>query len=218
MTALADTARGIADAALEGSVVGSFSRVGIRARRALFSWDREPEPDLAGRVALVTGATGGIGFAAARELAARHAHVWLVGRNPARTQQAKAQILAAVPNARLSIAEADLGSLDDVRRSAETIAAETDHLDVLVHNAGALARELQLTRDGNEITAQVHVVAPFLLTEPVIDFTTMANSMGVPGTRVEKPNQVGPAIRRMLDTDGPFLIDLVITNRVPGAK
>ncbi len=58
----------------------------------------------------------------------------------------------------------------------------------------------------------------FHLDRPVIDFASLARSMGVPGVRVEKPEQVGPAIRQALDTNGPFLIDLVITSHVPGSK
>jgi len=58
----------------------------------------------------------------------------------------------------------------------------------------------------------------FDLKEPVIDFVTLAQSLGVPGVKVEKPEQVGPAIKQMLATDGPFLVDLVITDQVPGAK
>jgi benzoylformate decarboxylase len=60
--------------------------------------------------------------------------------------------------------------------------------------------------------------APFSLKDPVIDFVGLAQAMGVPGVRVEKPEQIGPAIQQMLTTDGPFLVDLVITNQVPGAK
>ena len=65
-----DGARRLADAALEATVVGSFSRIGFTARRALFDWDREPPVDMSGRVALVTGATGGLGLATATALAA----------------------------------------------------------------------------------------------------------------------------------------------------
>jgi thiamine pyrophosphate-dependent acetolactate synthase large subunit-like protein len=58
----------------------------------------------------------------------------------------------------------------------------------------------------------------FDLTDPDIRFDELAKGMGVPAVRVEKPDQVGPAIRKALEDDGPFLIDLVIANHVPGAK
>jgi benzoylformate decarboxylase len=58
----------------------------------------------------------------------------------------------------------------------------------------------------------------FDLSHPVIDFAALAKSMGVPGVRVERPEEVGPAIRQALTYNGPFLIDLVLTDHVPGSK
>ena len=58
----------------------------------------------------------------------------------------------------------------------------------------------------------------FDLSQPVIDFAALAKSMGVPGVRVEKPDQVKPAIQQALSYNGPFLIDLVGTSHVPGSK
>ena len=58
--------------------------------------------------------------------------------------------------------------------------------------------------------------ASFDLSNPDIQFAALAQAMGVPGVRVERPEQIGPAIREALNHDGPFLIDLVITNDVPG--
>lgn len=55
----------------------------------------------------------------------------------------------------------------------------------------------------------------FDLIDPVVDFVKIAESMGVPGARVERPEQVGPAIRQMLAHDGPFLIDLVVSSALP---
>jgi thiamine pyrophosphate-dependent acetolactate synthase large subunit-like protein len=56
---------------------------------------------------------------------------------------------------------------------------------------------------------------PFDITDPDIDFVTMARGMGVPGVKVERPEQIGPAIEQMLSTDGPFLVDLVVSDDVP---
>ena len=165
---LAGRGRELVDVALEASVVGSFSRVGFAARRALFHWDAAPAVDLSGRVALVTGATGGIGLATARALAAQGAEVWIVGRDAGRTEAARQQIVSATPGARVSTIVADLCVLNDVRRCAETVERGSARLDVLVHNAGALAPRLQYTGDGIEVTAQVHVIAPFLLTSRLL--------------------------------------------------
>lgn len=159
-----DLARRAADAALEVTVVGGFSRLGYQARRSLFHWDAQPAPDLGGRVVLVTGATGGLGFAAADALARRGATLWIVGRDAVRTDEARDRIVDATPDASVSVLVADLASLDDVRQCADRVSDQASRLDALVHNAGALTHELQYTGDGIELTAQVHVVAPFLLT------------------------------------------------------
>ena len=56
---------------------------------------------------------------------------------------------------------------------------------------------------------------PFDIRDPDLDFVGLAQAMGVPGAKVERPEQIGPAIEQMLATDGPFLIDLVVSNDVP---
>ena len=130
MIAPAQWARDLADGVLEASVVGSFTRVGYAARRTMFHWEAEPV-DLTDRVALVTGATGGIGFATAGALAGRGAEVWMVGRDAARLVAARDRIAEAVPHARLQTVVADLGVLDDVRACADTVKREAARLDVL---------------------------------------------------------------------------------------
>jgi thiamine pyrophosphate-dependent acetolactate synthase large subunit-like protein len=57
--------------------------------------------------------------------------------------------------------------------------------------------------------------APFDLRDPDLDFAALGQAMGVPGVRVERPEEIGPALDRMLSTDGPFLLDLVVTDEVP---
>jgi len=153
-----------ADRALELTVVGSFSRLGFAARRALFGWDTEREPDLSGRIVVVTGATGGLGLAAAHLLARRGARLCLMGRDAARTVAARKSILDAEPRASVETFVADLASFDAVRSAAAELTASVRHIDALIHNAGAPAHEFRRTDDNLELTAQVHVVAPFLLT------------------------------------------------------
>ena len=60
--------------------------------------------------------------------------------------------------------------------------------------------------------------ASFNLVEPRIDFSGLAHALGVGGVRIEKPEEIGPAIQQMFETDGPFLIDLVVSNEVAGTK
>ena len=156
-------ARIAADVTLEATVVGSFSRIGYSARRALFDWD-DDAADLTGRIVVVTGASGGLGLATACGLARVGAEVRLVARDRFKLQGAAEEVRDAVPGATVATHACDFSSLDDVRGLADELTAQTDRLDVLVHNAGALVHDLEHTGDGIELTAQVHVVAPFLLT------------------------------------------------------
>ena len=156
------------DLALEGTVVLSFSRLGYQWRDRLFGWSDLTERPLHGKVAVVTGATSGLGFAAATRLASLGASVRLVGRDLERTERARDRIVADTGNADVEVGVADLARLDDVRRYAEQLRTTHDRLDVLINNAGALVRDHELTVDGLELTAQTHVVAPFLLTHELL--------------------------------------------------
>ncbi len=73
-------------------------------------------------------------------------------------------VVSAHPRAQVEVALADFARLEDARRLARAIVASEQRVDVLIHNAGALNHQLQITENGLEMTAQVHVVAPFLLT------------------------------------------------------
>jgi NAD(P)-dependent dehydrogenase (short-subunit alcohol dehydrogenase family) len=158
---MAESMRVAADIALEATVVGSYTRLGYSTRRALFAWDDCPG-DLTGRVAVVTGAAGGLGLATARGLARLGAEVRIVGRDRAKLERAVEDLRDS--GAAVAMHTCDFALLDDVRALADELRSRTDRLDVLVHNAGALVHDLQRTDDDVELTAQVHVVAPFLLT------------------------------------------------------
>jgi benzoylformate decarboxylase len=90
---------------------------------------------------------------------------------------------------------------------------------VICNNQSYLLLKLNILQYWQERGIPEHEFpASFDLGNPVIRFDTLAQGMGVPAVRVEQPDQIGPAIRKALDHDGPFLIDLVITNQVPGSK
>ncbi len=154
----------VVDPLLEATVVPSFSRVGYLARHRLYDWQQPAADSMAGRVVVVTGSTGGLGGAVAAQLAQVGATVWLLGRDRDRTEWLADKIRADLPGTDLRVAVADLTRLSDVHAVADTLLAGTERLDVLVHNAGALMNRHVLTVDGLETTAQVQVVAPFLLT------------------------------------------------------
>lgn len=114
------------------------------------------------RTVVVTGASDGIGAAAARALAARGERVVVVGRSPDRTR-AVAREIGAPHHV------ADFARLDEVRRLAATLRERYPRIDVLANNAGGLMGPHERTVDGFERTLQVNHLAPFLLTHGLLE-------------------------------------------------
>jgi retinol dehydrogenase 12 len=119
---------------------------------------------LEGRIALVTGATSGIGQETALGLAARGAQVVLVGRDRARAEAARKDVTERSRNPRVDVLLADFASLDAVRGLAREFSERYPALHLLVNNAGIAMTERVLTVDGFESTLAVNHLAPFLLT------------------------------------------------------
>lgn len=126
------------------------------------------DESLTNKTALVTGATSGIGYQAALDLARAGARVIGTGRDTSRCQRARDAILQAVPNARVEFCCADFSSLRQVRdlakRVNQSLAGENGKLNLLVNNAGLYSSAKTLTEDGIEMTFAVNHLAPFLLT------------------------------------------------------
>lgn len=167
------------DAALEFAVVPSFTRIGFEVRQRTQHWRALDRYDLHGRVVLVTGATSGIGLAAATAFARMGARVLVLGRDVRRTEDACATVRAEAGGG--SIAVPLIASMDDpeqVRRAAEAVRREHGRLDVLVHNAGALAADYRRAPMGVEETSATQVAGPFLMTGLLLDL------LGAHGGRV----------------------------------
>lgn len=126
-----------------------------------------PTVDLAGRRCVVTGATHGIGRATAQALAALGATVVVHGRDAAAVDAVRREIAASTGNGAIAGVVADFASLSDVRRMARELAAE--RVDVLVNNAGTMLRSRETTADGFERQFGVNHLAPFLLTNLLLD-------------------------------------------------
>jgi NAD(P)-dependent dehydrogenase (short-subunit alcohol dehydrogenase family) len=123
-----------------------------------------------GKRVIITGATGGIGLAAARELAHRGALLSIVARSESRAADAVAQITAAGgPATEVEVLYADLSSQASIRKLAAEILAKHPTIDVLANNAGGVNSSRRLTEDGLELTWAVNHLAPFLLTNLLLE-------------------------------------------------
>ncbi len=153
------------DAVLEATVIGSFSRVGYETRSRLDHW-HPPDPGcLIGRTVLVTGATSGIGLAAAERFAHLGASVRFLARDQDRAERARDRIArAGGSNRDVSYEVADMTDRESLRRFATRFVDANPRIDVLVHNAGALSRDFHQAPDGTECTLAAQVFGPFLLT------------------------------------------------------
>ncbi|HWP66000.1 MAG TPA: SDR family oxidoreductase [Candidatus Limnocylindria bacterium] len=124
---------------------------------------------IAGKTCLITGATSGIGRAAAVELARRGARLVLVARDAGRAEETVAEIEMQAGFRDVTVLHADLASLADVRRVAAEFLALGCPLHVLVNNAGLVMTRRELTVDGLEHTLAVNHYAPFLLTNLLLE-------------------------------------------------
>jgi len=118
---------------------------------------------------LITGANSGIGRETTLALARLGARIVMVCRDEAKGLEARRDIEAQSGNTQLDLLLADLGSLRQVRRLAESFQARYGALHVLVNNAGLILGERSVTEEGHETTFAVNHLAPFLLTHLLLD-------------------------------------------------
>ena len=123
---------------------------------------------MAGRTVLVTGGTGGIGRATALGLATMGAHLAITGRDRGRTEAAAREI-RATGSGPVEMFVADLSSQPEVRRLADEVLQSLARIDVLVNNVGGYWNTRHVTSDGLEHTFALNHLAPFLLTNLLLD-------------------------------------------------
>ncbi len=126
-------------------------------------------PSMTGKTVLITGATGGIGRATAAALSAMGAHVAITGRDPARTEESAREIRASGRDRQVEVFVADLSSQAEVRRLADEVLQRLPRIDVLVNNVGGYWDTRHVTADGLEHTFALNHLAPFLLTNLLLE-------------------------------------------------
>jgi NAD(P)-dependent dehydrogenase (short-subunit alcohol dehydrogenase family) len=135
--------------------------------------------DLVGKVILITGATDGIGKAAASEFAKRGARMTIVGRNKNKVAEVLTELKQASGNQDVDALMCDLSRMANVKRMAEEFKSKHDRLDILVNNAGATFREPTMGPDGIELTFALNHLAYFQLTTSLLELLRKT-----PGARV----------------------------------
>lgn len=142
-------------------------------------WTTSDIPDQRGRTAVITGSNTGIGFEAAKVLAARGASVVLAVRNLEKGKEAAARVAAATPGADVTIQQLDLSSLESVRTAATELRANRKAIDMLINNAGVSQATRGTTADGFELQFGTNHLGHFALTGLLLD-----RLLAVPGSRV----------------------------------
>ena len=153
---------------LDRTIIGglpAFTRLGYQAARR--RW--EPViPCLNRKTVVITGATSGIGLAAAESLAGLGARVAMVSRNPEKAISVKNRIAAATGNPAIALYQADMGILSQVKKVARELMEKEQQIHILINNAGALYPSRSVTREGFEHTFATDLMGPFALTELLI--------------------------------------------------
>lgn len=164
------------------------------------AWSTADIPPQHGRVAVVTGANGGLGLETTRALAGAGAHVIMAARNQDKATAARDEILVAHPAASLEIVLLDLGSLASVDAAARQILAGHDHVDLLINNAGVMALPERTTEDGFEMQFGINHLGHWALTAHLLPAVLRARA-----PRVVSVTSTARHTGRPVDPDNPHL-------------
>jgi retinol dehydrogenase-13 len=137
----------------------------LENRRAI---QKTTSASMAGKVCVVSGSTSGVGLEAVRRLARGSAHIVMVCRNPLKAEFVRKEILAQC-NVPVDIVISDFSDLGSVRKAADILLRDYPRIDVLINSAGLHSTKRTVTRDGFETVFCVNHLAPFLLTQLLLD-------------------------------------------------
>lgn len=144
-----------------------------------YIWDSNNIKDQAGRIAVVTGSTGGIGYEAAKVLASKNAKVIMAVRDTAKGEKAKQQIEEEFPGSDVEVMYIDLADLSTVKNFALEFKSRYNRLDLLINNAGVMIPPRSNTKDGFELQFGTNHLGHFALTGQILELM-----MKTPGSRV----------------------------------
>ncbi len=164
------------------------------------SWSTADIPDLTSKVAVVTGANGGLGFESAKALGGAGAHVVMAARDQLKARSAYDTIKAAYPDASLEIVQLDLGSLSSVRTATAEIAGNHPQIDILLNNAGVMAMPERRTEDGFELQFGVDHLGHWVFTCGLLKSLLAANQ-----ARVVTVTSTAHHIGRSVNPENPNL-------------
>ncbi|HAP64126.1 MAG TPA: short-chain dehydrogenase, partial [Cytophagales bacterium] len=137
-------------------------------------WTTQDIADQSGKFIIITGANSGLGYASAKALAAKGAHVILAVRNLKKGQEAVDKILTSVPKAQLALMQCDVSDLDSVTQFVEAYTSQYDWVDVLMNNAGIMATPPRKTNQGFEAQFATNHLGHFALTGRLMEALKLA--------------------------------------------
>lgn len=165
------------------------------------AWSTIDMPPQDGRVAVVTGANGGLGLETAKALAGKGAHVVLAARDQDKAASARDEIRKAHPGASLEIVPLDLGALSSVEEAAGQILAGHEQIHLLINNAGVMAMPERSTQDGFEMQLGVNHLGHWALTAHLLPALLSADD-----ARVVSVTSTAHHLGRAIDPQNPHLI------------
>jgi NAD(P)-dependent dehydrogenase (short-subunit alcohol dehydrogenase family) len=157
------------------------------------SWTTDDIPDLTGKVAVVTGGNGGLGFETSKALAASNAHVIIAARNIDKAEEAAKVIRAITPGASLELVALDLADLTSVGEAADSITSHHPVVDILINNAGLMATPKGSTVDGFETQFGVNHLGHWALTARLLG-VLLASEAGRVVTVTSTAHHMGRAV------------------------
>ena len=164
------------------------------------SWNESHIPDQTGRVAVVTGGNGGLGFEITRALAAKGATVVMAARNQEKAAGARSRILENHPAGDLEVRDLDLARIASIEEFAGSIQADYERVDILMNNAGVMAIPERKTANGFEMQLGTNHLGHHVLTARLLPLM-----VSNPGSRVVTVTSTARHFGRPVDSENPHL-------------